>query len=183
MTNIIPDFNDLVFKGRWKEASRVLHATNNFPEFTGRICPAPCEAACVLGINEPPVTIKTIERAIADRAFDEGWIHPEPPAIRTDKRIAVVGSGPAGLAAAQQLCRAGHWVTVFEKADRIGGLLRYGIPNFKMEKHLIDRRLKQMEAEGVEFKPNSHVGVNVSIRRIAPRLQCHPSGRRRGTFA
>jgi glutamate synthase (NADPH/NADH) small chain len=163
LTNIIPDFNDLVYKGRWKEASRVLHSTNNFPEFTGRICPAPCEAACVLGINEPPVSIKTIERAIADRGFDEGWIQPEPPATRTGKRVAVVGSGPAGLAAAQQLCRAGHWVTVFEKADRIGGLLRYGIPNFKMEKHLIDRRLKQMEAEGVEFKPNSHVGVNVSV--------------------
>jgi glutamate synthase (NADPH/NADH) small chain len=166
LTNIIPDFNDLVFKGRWKEASRVLHSTNNFPEFTGRICPAPCEAACVLGINEPPVTIKVVERAIVDRAFDEGWIHPEPPAIRTGKRVAVVGSGPAGLAAAQQLCRAGHWVTVFEKADRIGGLLRYGIPNFKMEKHLIDRRLKQMEAEGVEFKPNSHVGVNVDVAQI-----------------
>ena len=163
LTNIIPDFNDLVYKGRWKEAARVLHSTNNFPEFTGRICPAPCEAACVLGINEPPVTIKVIERAIVDRAFDEGWLHPEPPAARTGKRIAVVGSGPAGLAAAQQLCRAGHWVTVFEKADRIGGLLRYGIPNFKMEKHLIDRRLKQLEAEGVEFKPNSHVGVNVSV--------------------
>jgi glutamate synthase (NADPH/NADH) small chain len=166
LTNIIPDFNDLVFKGRWKEASRVLHSTNNFPEFTGRICPAPCEAACVLGINEPPVTIKVIERAIVDRAFDEGWLHPEPPAVRTGKRVAVVGSGPAGLAAAQQLCRAGHWVTVFEKADRIGGLLRYGIPNFKMEKHLIDRRLKQMEAEGVEFKPNSHVGVNVDVANM-----------------
>src|SRR5579859_4828232 len=166
LTNIIPDFNDLVFKGRWKEAARVLHSTNNFPEFTGRICPAPCEAACVLGINEPPVTIKVIERAIVDRAFDEGWIHPEPPAQRTGRRVAVVGSGPAGLAAAQQLCRAGHWVTVFEKADRIGGLLRYGIPNFKMEKHLIDRRLKQMEAEGVEFKPNSHVGVNVDVAEM-----------------
>jgi glutamate synthase (NADPH/NADH) small chain len=166
LTNIIPDFNDLVFKGRWKEASRVLHSTNNFPEFTGRICPAPCEAACVLGINEPPVTIKVIERAIVDRAFDEGWLQPEPPAMRTGKRVAVIGSGPAGLAAAQQLCRAGHWVTVFEKADRIGGLLRYGIPNFKMEKHLIDRRIKQMEAEGVEFQPNSHVGVNVELAEL-----------------
>jgi glutamate synthase (NADPH/NADH) small chain len=166
LTNIIPDFNDLVFKGRWKEASRVLHATNNFPEFTGSICPAPCEAACVLGINEPPVTIKVVERAIVDRAFDEGWIHPEPPANRTGKRVAIVGSGPAGLAAAQQLCRAGHWVTVFEKADRIGGLLRYGIPNFKMEKHFIDRRLKQMHAEGVEFRPNSHVGVNVDVEEM-----------------
>ncbi len=128
-----------------------MHATNNFPEFTGRICPAPCEAACVLGINEPPVTIKQIEKTIVDRAFAEGWIQPEPPAARTGKRVAVVGSGPAGLAAAQQLARAGHAVTVFEKADRIGGLLRYGIPNFKMEKHLIDRRLEQMRAEGVEF--------------------------------
>jgi glutamate synthase (NADPH/NADH) small chain len=166
LTNIIPDFNDLVYKGRWKEASRVLHSTNNFPEFTGRVCPAPCEAACVLGINEPPVTIKTIERAIADHAIDEGWLKPEPPSERTGKRVAVIGSGPAGLAAAQQLCRAGHWVTVFEKADRIGGLLRYGIPNFKMEKHLIDRRVKQMEAEGVEFKPNSHVGVNVDVEEL-----------------
>jgi glutamate synthase (NADPH/NADH) small chain len=166
LTNIIPDFNDLVFKGRWKEAIRVLHATNNFPEFTGRICPAPCEAACVLGINEKPVTIKTIERSIIDRAFEEGWIVPEPPAKKTGKRIAVVGSGPSGLAAAQQLCRAGHSVTVFEKADRIGGLLRYGIPNFKMEKRLIDRRLEQMVAEGVEFKTNSHVGVNVPIHNL-----------------
>jgi glutamate synthase (NADPH/NADH) small chain len=166
LTNIIPDFNDLVFKGRWKEASRVLHSTNNFPEFTGRICPAPCEASCVLGINEPPVTIKVIERAIVDRAFEEGWITPEPPPARTGKRVAVIGSGPAGLAAAQQLCRAGHSVTVFEKADRVGGLLRYGIPNFKMEKHLIDRRLKQIEAEGVEFKTNAHVGVNVDVEDL-----------------
>src|SRR5579872_4472767 len=141
LTNIIPDFNDLVFKGRWKEAARVLHSTNNFPEFTGRICPAPCEAACVLGINEPPVTIKVIEKNIVERAWQEGWIQTEPPETRTGKRVAVVGSGPAGLAAAQQLARAGHSVTVFEKADRIGGLLRYGIPDFKMEKHLIDRRL------------------------------------------
>jgi len=139
----------------------VLHSTNNFPEFTGRICPAPCEASCVLGINEPPVTIKQIEKTIVERAFQEGWIRPEPPQVRTGKRVAVIGSGPAGLAAAQQLCRAGHWVTVFEKSDRIGGLLRYGIPNFKMEKHLIDRRLEQMTAEGVEFRPNSHVGHNV----------------------
>ena len=166
LTNIIPDFNDLVFKGRWKEAARVLHSTNNFPEFTGSICPAPCEAACVLGINEPPVAIKVIERAIVDRAFDEGWIQPEPPLHRTGKRVAVIGSGPAGLAAAQQLTRAGHWVTVFEKADRIGGLLRYGIPNFKMEKHFIDRRLKQMKAEGVEFRPNSHVGVNIDVEDL-----------------
>jgi len=163
LTNIIPDWNDLVYRGRWREAIRVLHSTNNFPEFTGRICPAPCEAACVLGINEPPVTIKQIEKNIVDYAFSQGWIRPEPPAVRTGKRVAVVGSGPAGLAAAQQLARAGHWVTVFEKADRIGGLLRYGIPNFKMEKHLIDRRMEQMTAEGVEFRPNSHVGGNVPV--------------------
>ena len=149
LTNLIPDWNDLVYRGRWREAVRQLHATNNFPEFTGRICPAPCEASCVLGINEPPVTIKQIEKTIIDRAFEEGYIQPEPPAIRTGKRVAVVGSGPAGLAAAQQLARAGHSVTVFEKNDRIGGLLRYGIPNFKMEKHLIDRRIEQMRAEGV----------------------------------
>ncbi|HKD06517.1 MAG TPA: glutamate synthase subunit beta [Bryobacteraceae bacterium] len=163
VTNIIPDWNDLVWRGRWREASRVLHSTNNFPEFTGRICPAPCEAACVLGINEPPVTIKNIEKTIVDRAWDEGWIVPEPARAATGKRVAVIGSGPAGLAAAQQLARAGHAVTVFEKADRIGGLLRYGIPHFKMEKHLIDRRLKQMTAEGVKFVANAHVGVNISV--------------------
>jgi glutamate synthase (NADPH/NADH) small chain len=166
LNNIIPDWNDLVYRGRWREAIRVLHSTNNFPEFTGRICPAPCEAACVLGINEPAVTIKQIEKTIIDYAFGQGWIRPEPPASRTGKRVAVVGSGPAGLAAAQQLARAGHWVTVFEKSDRIGGLLRYGIPNFKMEKHLIDRRLEQMSAEGVEFKPNSHVGHNVAVEDL-----------------
>ena len=148
LNNIIPDWNDLVFRDRWRDAVRVLHSTNNFPEFTGRICPAPCEAACVLGINEPPVAIKVIERTIIDHAFEQGWIHPEPPAKRTGKRVAVVGSGPAGLAAAQQLARAGHWVTVFEKADRIGGLLRYGIPDFKMEKRPIDRRIEQMEGGG-----------------------------------
>jgi glutamate synthase (NADPH) small chain len=166
LNNIIPDWNDLVYRGRWNEAIRQLHATNNFPEFTGRICPAPCEAACVLGINEPPVTIKQIEKTIVDRAFEEGYIKPEPPAVRTGKRVAVVGSGPAGLAAAQQLARAGHGVTVFEKADRIGGLLRYGIPNFKMEKHLIDRRLEQMRAEGVRFEVNAHVGVNVPVEDL-----------------
>ena len=166
LTNIIPDWNDLVYRGRWREAIRVLHSTNNFPEFTGRICPAPCEAACVLGINEPPVTIKQIEKSIVDYAFAQGWIRSEPPATRTGKRAAVVGSGPAGLAAAQQLARAGHWVTVFEKADRIGGLLRYGIPNFKMEKHLIDRRLEQMRTEGVEFRPHSHVGGNVPVEDL-----------------
>ena len=166
LNNIIPDWNDLVYRGRWREAIRVLHSTNNFPEFTGRICPAPCEAACVLGINEPAVTIKQIEKTIIDYAFGQGWIRPEPPTVRTGKRVAVVGSGPAGLAAAQQLARAGHWVTVFEKSDRIGGLLRYGIPNFKMEKHLIDRRLEQMSGEGVEFKPNSHVGHNVPVEDL-----------------
>ena len=164
--NIIPDWNDLVWHGRWREASRVLHSTNNFPEFTGRICPAPCEAACVLGINEPPVTIKNIEKTIVDRAWDEGWIVPEHAPSRTGKRVAVVGSGPAGLAAAQQLARAGHSVTVFEKADRIGGLLRYGIPNFKMEKHLIDRRLDQLRAEGVEFVVNAHVGHNIPVKDL-----------------
>lgn len=166
VSNIIPDWNDLVWHGRWKEAIRVLHSTNNFPEFTGRICPAPCEAACVLGINEPPVTIKNIEKTIVDRAWEEGWIVPELPPQRTGKRVAVVGSGPAGLAAAQQLIRAGHSVTVFEKADRIGGLLRYGIPNFKMEKHLIDRRVDQMRREGVEFEVNTHVGVNVPTSEL-----------------
>jgi len=157
LNNIIPDWNDLVYRDRWHAAVRVRHSTNNFPEFTGRICPAPCEAACVLGINEPPVTIKVIERTIIDHAFAEGWIVPEPPAVRTSKRVAVVGSGPAGLAAAQQLARAGHWVTVFEKSDRIGGLLRYGIPNFKMEKQGIDRRMEQMEAEGVEFITKANI--------------------------
>jgi glutamate synthase (NADPH/NADH) small chain len=170
LTNIIPDWNDLVYRGRWKEAVRQLHATNNFPEFTGRICPAPCEASCVLGINEPAVTIKQIEKTIIDRAFQEGVIRPEPAETRTGKRVAIVGSGPAGLAAAQQLTRAGHDVTVFEKADRIGGLLRYGIPNFKMEKHLIDRRLDQMRAEGVEFVTNAHVGVTHPVEDLQRRF-------------
>jgi glutamate synthase (NADPH/NADH) small chain len=143
-----------------------LHATNNFPEFTGRLCPAPCEAACVLGINEPPVTIKQIEKSIVDRAFEEGFIKPEPAEIRTGKRVAIVGSGPAGLAAAQQLARAGHDVTVFEKNDRIGGLLRYGIPSFKMEKRLIDRRLEQLRAEGVKFRTNAHVGADVPVEDL-----------------
>jgi glutamate synthase (NADPH/NADH) small chain len=166
VNNLIPDWNDLVYHGRWQEAVRQLHATNNFPEFTGRICPAPCEASCVLGINQPPVTIKQIEKNIVERGFLEGWIHPEPAKIRTGKKVAVVGSGPAGLAAAQQLCRAGHSVVVYEKADRIGGLLRYGIPEFKMEKHIIDRRLEQMSAEGVEFVTGAEVGKNVAVEDL-----------------
>jgi glutamate synthase (NADPH/NADH) small chain len=161
VNNIIPDWNDLVYRDHWKEAIRVLHSTNNFPEFTGRICPAPCEAACVLGINEPPVTIKLIEKNIVERAWAEGWIQPEPPEVRTGKRVAVVGSGPSGLAAAQQLNRAGHLVTLFEKNDRLGGLMRYGIPDFKMEKHVLDRRIEQMRAEGVQFQTNAYIGRNI----------------------
>ncbi len=166
VNNLIPDWNDLVYHGRWKEAVRQLHATNNFPEFTGRICPAPCEASCVLGINQPPVTIKQIEKNIVERGFAEGWIHPEPPKVRTGKTVAIVGSGPAGLAAAQQLCRAGHSVTVYEKADRIGGLLRYGIPQFKLDKEIIDRRLEQMSAEGVKFVTGAEVGANVAVEDL-----------------
>jgi len=158
--NLIPDWNDLVYKGRWKEAIESLQSTNNFPEFTGRICPAPCEVSCVLAINQEPVAIEHIEKVVADKAFDEGWIRPEPPYQRTGKRVAIVGSGPAGLAAAQQLNRAGHWVTVFERDETIGGLLALGIPNFKLEKHLVERRVAIMAAEGVEFKTNAHVGVN-----------------------
>jgi glutamate synthase (NADPH) small chain len=158
LNNIIPDWNELVSEDRWEEALRQLHATNNFPEFTGRICPAPCEAACVLGINQPPVTIKQIEKAIADRGFAEGWVVPEPPAFHSGKRVAVVGSGPAGLAAAQQLRRAGHAVTVYEKADRLGGLLVYGIPHFKMEKEIVERRIEQLRSEGVRFITGVHVG-------------------------
>ena len=165
LNNIIPDWNDLVYRDRWRDAIRVLHATNNFPEFTGRICPAPCEAACVLGINEPPVTIKVIERSIIDHAWEQGWILPEPPPLKSGKRVAVVGSGPAGLAAAQQLARAGHAVTLFEKADRIGGLLRYGIPDFKMEKHGIDRRMEQMAAEGVDFVTNFAITDLEALRK------------------
>jgi glutamate synthase (NADPH/NADH) small chain len=156
--NIIPDFNDLVYKEDWQRAIETLHSTNNFPEFTGRICPAPCEEACVLRINDDPVGIKSIEHAIIDKAFEEGWVKPQPPAHKTGKKVAVVGSGPAGLACAQQLARAGHEVTMFEKNDRIGGLLRYGIPDFKMEKWLIDRRVDQMNAEGVKFRPGVFVG-------------------------
>ena len=158
VNNIIPDWNDLVYHGQWQDAINVLHSTNNFPEFTGRICPAPCEAACTLGINVAPVGIKSIERAIIDKAWASGWVVPQPPQTKTGKRVAVIGSGPAGLAAAQQLARAGHDVTVFEKSDRVGGLLGYGIPDFKMEKGLIDRRVKQMEAEGVTFKTKVLVG-------------------------
>jgi glutamate synthase (NADPH) small chain len=168
VVNLIPEWNDLVHRGRWQDALKALHTTNNFPEFTGRLCPAPCESACVLGINSDPVSIRVIEWNIIDRGFDEGWVQPILPVKRTGQTVAVIGSGPAGLACAQQLARIGHDVTVYEKADRIGGLLRYGIPDFKMEKWVIDRRLEQMKAEGVQFKPGVHVGVDVdaaSLRR------------------
>jgi len=164
--NLIPDWNDLIYRDRWQAAIERLHATNNFPEFTGKLCPAPCEGSCVLGINEDPVTIKSVEVAIIDRAWHEGWVTPRPPTTRTWKKIAVVGSGPAGLAAADQLNRAGHSVTVFEKSDRIGGLLRYGIPEFKMEKRHLDRRLAVMEAEGVVFRAGINVGVDVPASRL-----------------
>ena len=166
VNNQIPDFNDLVYRDQWKTALENLLSTNNFPEFTGRICPAPCEAACTLNIEDSPVTIKTIEAEIIDRGWQEGWVKAQPSARGTGKRVAVVGSGPAGMACAQQLARAGHAPTVFEKADRIGGLLRYGIPDFKMEKHLIDRRVRQMEAEGVIFRTGFEVGVTVSVQRL-----------------
>jgi glutamate synthase (NADPH/NADH) small chain len=166
VNNQIPDWNDLVYLGDWKEAARNLHSTNNFPEVTGRVCPAPCEAACTLNLEDAPVTIKTIECAIVDKAFEEGWVGPEPPTHKTGKTVAIVGSGPAGLACAQQLARAGHDVHVFEKHAKAGGLLRYGIPDFKMEKHLVDRRVLQMEAEGVTFHYGAHVGVNVTAEDL-----------------
>ena len=166
VNNQIPDWNELVRRDRWRSALEVLHSTNNFPEFTGRICPAPCEAACTLNIDDNPVTIKSIECAIVDRGWEEGWVEPLVPATKTGKRVAVVGSGPAGLACSQQLARAGHAVTLFEKADRIGGLLRYGIPDFKMEKHLIDRRMRPMEAEGVEFRTGVEVGATLSAKSL-----------------
>lgn len=168
--NLIPDWNDMVYQGRWKEALDLLHATNNFPEFTGKVCPAPCETACTLSLNDDPVTIKLIEWMIIEKGWEEGWVVPEPPQSETGKKIAVVGSGPAGLAAAQQLRRAGHQVTLFEKANRIGGLLRYGIPDFKMEKWLIDRRVKQMEAEGVVFETGVDVGKDISAKYLTQRF-------------
>lgn len=166
VNNIIPDWNDLVYHGNWREAIEVLHSTNNFPEFTGRICPAPCEAACTLNLTDEPVTIKAIECSIVDKAWEMGWIQPQIAKHKTGKKVAIVGSGPAGLAAAQQLARAGHDVVVFEKNDRIGGLMRYGIPDFKMEKYHIDRRIAQMQAEGVVFRPNWHIGKDIPTRQL-----------------
>ncbi|MBT8470114.1 MAG: glutamate synthase subunit beta, partial [Deltaproteobacteria bacterium] len=164
--NLIPEWNDLVYHGRWRDALDRLHKTNNFPEFTGRVCPAPCEGACVLGIADPAVTIKNIESAIVDKGFAEGWIHPEPPKERTGKKVAIIGSGPAGLTAAQQLNRVGHTVTVYERDDRIGGLLTYGIPNMKLDKGIVDRRIDLIREEGVEFETNAHVGVNKDVEKI-----------------
>lgn len=166
VNNIIPDWNDLVYRDDWQRASEVLHSTNNFPEFTGRICPAPCEAACTLNIDDNPVTIKSIECAIVDKAWEMGWIKPQPAQTKTGKSVAIVGSGPAGLACAQQLARAGHAVTLFEKTDRIGGLMRYGIPDFKMEKDTIDRRMQQLAAEGVTFKTSTHIGVDITAKQL-----------------
>lgn len=166
INNLIPEWNDLVYRGLWQEALERLHKTNNFPEFTGRVCPAPCEGSCVLGINEPPVTIKNIEMSIIDKGFEEGWVVPEPPLKRTNKKVAVIGSGPAGLACAAQLNRAGHWVTVFERADRIGGLLMYGIPNMKLDKKIVQRRIDLMAAEGVVFVTNTEVGKNLPAAKL-----------------
>src|SRR5690606_6154411 len=164
--NLIPEWNDLVYRDRWQDALTSLHSTNNFPEFTGRLCPAPCEGACVLGLIDEPVSIKNIEQAIIDHGFAQGWVKPLPPREETGKRVAIVGSGPAGLAAAQQLRRLGHSVVVYEKDDRIGGLLRYGIPDFKMEKWVLDRRLQQLEAEGVEFVTGVNVGVDLPVEQL-----------------
>src|SRR5579884_2689145 len=164
--NLIPEWNDLVYRGLWKEALERLHKTNNFPDFTGRVCPAPCEGSCVLGINQPPVSIKNIECAIVDKGFEEGWVQPEPPPVRTGKKVAVVGSGPAGLAAAAQLNKAGHWVTVFERADRIGGLLMYGIPNMKLDKRIVQRRVDLLAAEGVKFVTGCEVGKDLPAERL-----------------
>ncbi len=164
--NLIPDFNDAVYRGKWEKAADILHATNNFPEFTGRLCPAPCEEACVLGINEDPVSIENIEKNIVETAFKKGWVIPQEPEIRTGKKVAVIGSGPAGLAAAQQLNRAGHWVTVFERDEKPGGLLRYGIPDFKMEKNVIDRRLEILEKEGIKFECGVHIGVDKDAKEL-----------------
>jgi glutamate synthase (NADPH) small chain len=166
VNNLIPDWNDMIYHGKWREALDLLHSTNNFPEFTGRICPAPCESSCTLNITDNPVAIKTIECSVVDRGWSEGWIKPELPIKHSDKKVAVIGSGPSGLACAQQLARAGHSVVVFEKNERIGGLLRIGIPDFKMEKTLIDRRMAQMQSEGVEFRTNSYIGKNISIEKL-----------------
>ena len=181
VNNLIPDWNNLVYRDQWQAALKTLHSTNNFPEFTGRVCPAPCEASCTLNIDDNPVTIKTIECAIVDRGWQEGWIEPVLPPRRTGKRVAVVGSGPAGLACAQQLARAGHAVTVFEKSDRIGGLLRYGIPDFKMDKSLIDRRVAQMQAEGVAFRTEVEIGVDLAMASLAEEFDAVAmTGGRRG---
>ncbi len=166
VNNLIPEWNDLVYRGQWREALDRLHKTNNFPEFTGRVCPAPCEGSCTVGLKDTPVTIKSIEKAIIDKGFDEGWITPEPPEVRTGKKVAVVGSGPSGLAAAAQLNKAGHWVTVFERADRVGGLLMYGIPNMKLDKKYVQRRVDLLEAEGITFVTGAHVGVNYPIEKL-----------------
>ena len=166
INNLIPEWNDLIYRGLWKEALERLHKTNNFPEFTGRVCPAPCEGSCVLGITDPPVTIKNIESSIIDNGFAQGWVKPEPPETRTGKKIAVVGSGPAGLACAAQLNRAGHWVTVFERADRIGGLLMYGIPNMKLDKGVVQRRINLMAEEGVKFVTNTAVGIHLPATKL-----------------
>jgi len=164
--NLIPEWNDLVYRDQWQDAIQRLHATNNFPEFTGTLCPAPCEGACVLGINDDPVNIKAVELSIINKAWEQGWIQPQIPSVKTGKKVAIVGSGPAGMAAAQQLARAGHDVTLFERDDRIGGLMRYGIPEFKMEKKVLDRRMQQMQAEGVTFKTNAHVGIDISVEDL-----------------